>query len=322
MDWWSGDYTWRRKLTVTIVSPHDVTTGHSVKFTCSGAISSEVYGKCLANGDDLRVLYWDSGWTELDRDLVTFTSGGIELWFKLQADIAVSDDNYYIYYGNAGAGSPPADKENVYYLWEDFVSESIATLEAAGWTKVITASGDPPVFAIESDELSIDNHDSGYGSQVNFMKALGISDYVLEIRAMNKDEDGGYTPGPGMRVRATSFDPATIDGHQAYFCPRDGFWSLDYNWGYQAFSKNVWYDIKINALDDDVTFFIDDVQKTTKVSSYPTGGIGTQQRDVHAHYDWIKVRMLVEIAPGIVPSDPEEYSAPAVSVGYSFVMLA
>jgi len=86
-------------------------------------------GKLQADGDDLRVV-WDNGTTlvELDRVAETaFNSPNTEIWFKTQAPIPGNgrDSDYYIYYGNPSAGAPPANRANVYALWDDFDGSSL-----------------------------------------------------------------------------------------------------------------------------------------------------------------------------------------------------
>ncbi|MBI2863964.1 MAG: DUF2341 domain-containing protein [Chloroflexi bacterium] len=108
-------------------------TGYTLKLYLSGSQASNIYSKSLASGNDLRVVYWDGkAWMELDRDLVTFTSSAIELRFKTQADIAASgqDANYYLYYGNPTAGSPPSEGKKVYYYFNEF------SMNALDWTAV------------------------------------------------------------------------------------------------------------------------------------------------------------------------------------------
>ena len=72
-------------------------------------------GKSQPDGDDVRVLYRNSGdctWSEVDRALdqdSAWNSSSTKAWFKLQAGISASssDGDYYLYYGNATAANPP-----------------------------------------------------------------------------------------------------------------------------------------------------------------------------------------------------------------------
>lgn len=123
--WWNRNWTKRRPLAISSAGE-----GYTVKFNPTGDDAAVIYEHCLANGNDLRVLYWDGEvWLELDRDLVTFTSSEIKMWFKLQKVVHgwEASYDYYVYYGNSSAGTPPADKDNIYLLWDDFETDTIGT---------------------------------------------------------------------------------------------------------------------------------------------------------------------------------------------------
>jgi len=80
-------------------------------------------GKMFSSGDDLRIVYWSgTSWIELDRDVIDMNTTSSSVWFKIQADIpgGNSDNNYFLYYGNTTAGSPPANRSNVYIWFDDF----------------------------------------------------------------------------------------------------------------------------------------------------------------------------------------------------------
>ena len=134
--WWDSAYGYRQKVIVTTGSAA-VSSGYSVPISLNHA-QLVAGAKSLASGDDIRVLRWDNSgctWSEPHRVLQegsTWNSATTAIWFALQADILASgsDDSYYIYYGNSGAGSPPANKSNVYQFWDDFDD---AVLDA-GWS--------------------------------------------------------------------------------------------------------------------------------------------------------------------------------------------
>ena len=140
-EWWDPDYLYRQKITVT-AGATAVPTGYSVPITFDHA-QLVTDGKSQADGDDIRVLYWNgSTWTELDRALQegsAWNSASTMIWFKTQAAIAASasDDNYYLYYANDSAVNPPANKSNVYDFWDDFDDGSLE----AGWS--LDAIGSP-----------------------------------------------------------------------------------------------------------------------------------------------------------------------------------
>ncbi len=133
--WWDAAYEHRARFSVSTGSD-SVTTGYSVSVAVDHA-QLVADGKSLPSGDDLRVLRLegsDCTWSELDRVLQEGSGWGVvdtTVWFSLQADIAVGSDDadYYLYYDNPVAASPPADKTAVYAVWDDFDDATLGT----GW---------------------------------------------------------------------------------------------------------------------------------------------------------------------------------------------
>jgi uncharacterized protein DUF2341 len=145
--WWNTNYLYRRPLTVS-TGAAAVGVGYSelVTFNHAALVAA---GKSLANGDDVRVVHWNSGacsWTELDRVLGdtagAWNQAATALWFRLSAAIAAnaSDGDYYLYYGNPAAAAPPANPKNVFFFWDDFpgaglgASWAVLRPPAAGWS--------------------------------------------------------------------------------------------------------------------------------------------------------------------------------------------
>src|SRR3972149_8432078 len=133
--WWNSSYLYRQQVTVT-AGTTAVPTAYSVRvqFDHQGLVAG---GKSLSSGNDIRVVYWNgSGWVEPNRlldDQSSWNSTTTQVWFRTQAAInaSASDTNYYIYYGNSGAGSPPATWSNVFLFYDDFNDGSFDT---ARWT--------------------------------------------------------------------------------------------------------------------------------------------------------------------------------------------
>src|SRR5213594_3234239 len=133
--WWSMSYPFREKITVTAGTGAPA-SGYSVAVTF-GHATLVTAGKSLPSGDDLRMVYWNgSTWVELDRlldEASSWNNASTKVWFKTQAAIgaSASDDNYYLYYGNASDGAPPANGMNVYLFYDDF---SGTTIDTSKWT--------------------------------------------------------------------------------------------------------------------------------------------------------------------------------------------
>ena len=128
-DWWNTDYAWRRKITLAdsgTATPAGTVV--SVSFDHATLVSG---GKSQADGDDVRVAYWDgTNWTELSRALSSASSwnnASTQILFKTVAALGVSanSDDYYLYFGNASATAPTVSvATGRWYKTEQLVEQS------------------------------------------------------------------------------------------------------------------------------------------------------------------------------------------------------
>lgn len=131
-NWWNLDYDYRKQISIINNVASTLGSGYSVCLIVNTA-SLVSGGKMLPSGNDLRIVYLNgSSWVEIDRDVIDMNAGSTKVWFKTQAGISASgsDNNYYMYYGNPSAASPPANKSNVYDFWDDFNDGSLGS----AWT--------------------------------------------------------------------------------------------------------------------------------------------------------------------------------------------
>jgi hypothetical protein len=112
--WWNGTpCQFRQSMTVT-AGLSDLPAGYAVSTALDHA-SLVSAGKSQADGDDMRVVHWDgAAWIELNRSLdpgSAWNDTSTKLWFALHRDITASssDKDYYLYYGNTSASSPPTN---------------------------------------------------------------------------------------------------------------------------------------------------------------------------------------------------------------------
>ncbi|MGD9099978.1 MAG: PKD domain-containing protein, partial [Anaerolineae bacterium] len=109
--WWDEAYFYRQPLTVQAREALTYTPGATT--TLALALDAQALiskGLVLESGDDLRLLYWDgAAWGETPRTLAFAHTPSATLFFPLQATIGAGeqDGNYYVYYGNPEAGTPP-----------------------------------------------------------------------------------------------------------------------------------------------------------------------------------------------------------------------
>jgi hypothetical protein len=122
LDWWNPSYSYRRQATIVNNAQSLLRSNYSVGVAMDTA-SLVSTSKILPNGNDLRVVFLSNGkWVELDREVKDVNSTSTQIWFETQSAIAASgsDSDYFIYYGNPTAGSPPGNRSNVYLWFDDF----------------------------------------------------------------------------------------------------------------------------------------------------------------------------------------------------------
>jgi hypothetical protein len=181
-NWWSASYDHRFEVAV-LASSSAVPSGYSVSVTLDHA-ALVTAGRSLASGNDVRIAKWNgSAWTELDRVLDRSSSWNdvsTKLWFRTTTSISAStvDTNYYVYYGNSGAGSPPANAKNVYDVWDDF---SGGVIDTSTWYTMNTTG---VTISQTGGELRL----SGTNTVGDPWKAVGLatnasyaSDYSVDV---------------------------------------------------------------------------------------------------------------------------------------------
>jgi hypothetical protein len=242
-------------------------------------------GKSQSDGDDVRVLYWDSGacsWSELDRALAedsTWDSSSTKAWFKLQADISASssDSDYYLYYGNATAANPPADKSNVYLYWDDFESYSTGSAPS-GWTVI---SGNHQVVNDGGNKIL---RATGSVSGRHAIYKNGIAEANIRVSAGVRTNDVTNTNmGPSARVTGTiesnsnyyTFHFRRTDNNDHIAEVLNGTWSSIVSTA-QAVSNNAWYRYDIGAAGSNLKGWFGSTQQlsTTDTSISGAGSVG------------------------------------------------
>jgi hypothetical protein len=138
----------RRQLTIPASD-----TGDSIVFklgTLTTPDASSFYNASLSGikGDDVRIYY---NGNQIDRDVIAFAVDNVEIVFKAQNTSASPDAGYYIYYGNTTLTNPPANKNNVYALWDDFTG---TTIDTEKWTTVTDATA-PTGSVAQNNELQL-----------------------------------------------------------------------------------------------------------------------------------------------------------------------
>src|SRR5881394_725840 len=131
-------WSFTRAITVTVgaIAPFGGYNGYSAQVTGFNTAALVAAGKMRADCNDLRIARFAANtWTQLDRQVINCNTASTTIWFKLRADIAAlgSDTSYSLFYGNANAGVPPANLNNVYLYYDNFDADTLAQ-PPAGWT--------------------------------------------------------------------------------------------------------------------------------------------------------------------------------------------
>ncbi|MGQ0550853.1 MAG: hypothetical protein ACT4PY_14420 [Armatimonadota bacterium] len=142
--WWNASWGYRRVIGVS-TGAASAPTGYSLPLTFDHA-ALVLAGKSLSSGNDMRVLYWNGAiWVELDRVLdpqSAWNQATTKIWFKTQGALTANSttNSYYLYYGNAAAGAPPANEANVFHF-ADFFNRAASDVVGSGWT-ITESTGD------------------------------------------------------------------------------------------------------------------------------------------------------------------------------------
>ena len=125
--WWDTGYPQRFNVAVNTgaVAPDRGYDGYTARIPALDTAALIAAGQMQPDCSDLRILYYDGlGWNELPRQVLDCNTPQTDVRFMLAADIAASstDDNYYLYHGNAAPAALPAVTETNVYLWYDDAS--------------------------------------------------------------------------------------------------------------------------------------------------------------------------------------------------------
>lgn len=105
--WWDAGYLYRRPVLLDVVAAESPAgTWAELLFDGQTELSE---GRMLGNGQDLRIVVWDGAhWWEIPRAAwLRQTKPGWKILFQIQDPAIVRRGGYYLYFGNAFAGSPP-----------------------------------------------------------------------------------------------------------------------------------------------------------------------------------------------------------------------
>jgi hypothetical protein len=230
-DWWDSSYGFRKK--VTFGTSHSLLPlGYTVTATMDTRPANTNVE--LTSGNDVRVVWQPSTGSavELDRIGSAWNNAATNIEFRLQSEISANldedvDGSYYIYYGNASAGTPPSNEMNVYYF-ADFFNRANSTDVGNGWTEWNNGGGN---VSIASNALSVTGNnvappDAGV-KQTFPLGAITGNFTVTFVWTMPSNTEGEWTHYINIGNSATMVDnnrrtgvgPAIYTGEGGHFSP-------------------------------------------------------------------------------------------------------
>lgn len=228
---WSSSYAHKRLINID-ASTSAVPAGYQIDVTFDhGALVAA--GQSLASGNDVRVVYWSGQtYTEVDRVLAvgsSWNSSATKIYFKSINGLAASSTNtdFYLFYGNPAAGSPPADPNNVYDLYEDWSSGSI---NGSKWG-TLTMTG--TTLSVNSGRLRLTGT-PGSGVNCDGAGVYSLNDYLddyavettFESTAMGANVQKNWSGTMGMDSNYLS-----ITDNNGATTKRIGYWTGS-SWSY------------------------------------------------------------------------------------------
>jgi len=196
------------RMNIFIEAESALVTGHAVRVELDHA-ALVAAGTSRTDGGDLRLFesVADS-WQERTRVLdpaSSWNSAATTLWFALTADLAgdKKDRRFYLYYGNAQAGAPPDDPNDVYAFWDfdtslepSWTSESIG----AGTISLDTAGG-LATITVESGAIG------GAADDFGFLYRSQDGDFALDAHQVAAGGSLGPAATLGGAMIRTSNEP-------------------------------------------------------------------------------------------------------------------
>ncbi len=230
-DWWDASYGYRKKITFG-TSHSALSAGYTTTLTMDTRPSTTNVE--LTSGNDVRIVWQPTSGAavELDRIGSTWDSATSSIEFRLQSAIAANldedtDGSYYVYYGNAAAGTPPTNEMNVYYF-ADFFNRSNSSTIGNGWTEWTTGGGN---VSIASNAINVVGNNTGpadAGIKQTFPLGALPGNFTLAFDwTMPSNSEGTWTHYLNVGNSATMTDssrttgvgPGIYNGEGSHFSP-------------------------------------------------------------------------------------------------------
>ncbi|MEW5854440.1 MAG: right-handed parallel beta-helix repeat-containing protein [Myxococcota bacterium] len=216
MDWWNPAYAFRAPVTITS------TVGLPNRYVITVDLDHAALvtaGKSLASGDDVRVVRWDgNSWQELDRDrsrLQAWNTADVRLEFRLQGshpDPFESALEYWVYYGNPTATSPPAAWDNLYLAGDHFSDTNLSST-------LVTDDNNANVEVVNGELVQTGDGSTSAAFTVALADPLPTSGFHFRHKARVQTLSGAASPEAKL-MGVVSEDQAPQTANQSTENPR------------------------------------------------------------------------------------------------------
>jgi hypothetical protein len=316
-DWWDPAYAQRIRLGIDETADDVLPVGYSVVLRGYDWATLVTAGELRSDAQDLRIVRHSGGGAEeLHRRLIRPGAATSEVWFKTVADIDGSSVEYYAYFDNPDAVSPPqywsdsmgADAPSEVYLAADSFQEHQAGECPDGWGdcggiwSVALDGGNRYLLSDSYSEYLLAGDDTW-------------DDVWVEARVASLDPSGC----PGIASRALDADTLTYSG---FGCdnatvPPDSIsiWIRDMGytpivWGDAPIAASQWNRVANAWTGDTVRLFYGDelIGSADASAAEPSGRVGifsTYGTQIWA--DEVIVRRYVDPEPTVTAMAVEAY---------------
>ena len=293
-------WNYRQRLNIHNNVASQLPTGYSVRLVLD-TVNLVNAGKLRSDGNDLRVL-WFNGTTpiELDRFAETaFNTANTEIWFRTQATIAgnTDDANYWIYYGNPSANAAPANRANVYALWDDLDGSA---LDSSRWN-------------VTAGTVTVSDGQAHLASGANMIGRTSFLNTSLEMRVQLVGENDyvwwGWEDQPANAPNFIVFEE-TSSNLGAW---RSNDWTMSQIvLADPAGGLTTWHTYVTDWWPGNARWLIDDAQVASTTTNVPDTGMyaNLYAYAVPMNVDWVKARLRVAAEPSVTACVPEPTPTP------------
>lgn len=313
--WWNPGFSMRRSLALD-PAPYAYTMQLILDATTVPTAQELVDRSLVAGAQDLRVVRRNgSTWEEIDRQVLAFDSNRVEIRFRIQeADgFAGGGAQYYLYYGNSGAGPALADRSKVYRHWHDFEGDAIGS------------DGSPALNSLPAGEWRVEDDSGNHVYRANGVSRLtaelvGVTaqNAVFEARMRVVAPDFGSANHDGLALRVDNFIPAELDAYiaqlrgseqvSAIVTYRTGSFITTGVVSAAPIQVQQWYQLRAELSESTIDFYVDGLLVVTMNNAeLLRTGLGLFAFDGDAVFDDLSVRDRLPAEPVVAVEAEQEF---------------